>query len=61
MQKGFFPTGAGTLLLDLSFGIFEADPFEQIKDIVKMIIESHAVNAAVFYDLSNCDLVQRLL
>ena len=60
LQQPLMPGLIGLFLIECAFGILKAGPFHQIVNILEMIIEGHAVNAAVVRDVAHRDLRERL-
>ena len=53
------PCVIGLILIEGTLGILQTRPFHQIVNVLEMIVEGHAVDAAVLCDVANGDLGQR--
>ena len=61
LQKALLPGVVGFLPGQRTGGALDAGPLDQVVDILKMVVERHAVDAAVLGQVGDGDLVQRLL
>ena len=61
IEISFLPGIISFFVFQIFVGIFLTRPFQQIINVLEMIIESHAVESAVFGDICNGDFVERLL
>ena len=60
LQKALLPGVVGLLPGQRTGRALDAGPLDQIVDVLEMVVERHAVHAAVFGQVGNGDFVQRL-
>ena len=61
VQKALLPGGVGLFALQRTGGVLRAGPFHQVVNVLKVVVEGHAADAAVLGDVADGDFVQRLL
>ena len=60
LQKALLPGVVGLLPGQRTGRALDAGPLDQIVDVLEMVVERHAVHAAVFGQVGHGDFVQRL-
>ena len=60
LQKALLPGVVGLLPGQRTGCALDAGPLDQIVDVLEMVVERHAVHAAVFGQVGHGDFVQRL-
>ena len=61
LQKALLPRLVGLVARQRSAGVLLARPFDQIVNILEVVVKRHAVDAAVLRDIADGDLAQGLL
>ena len=60
LQKALLPCVVGLLPGQRAGGALDARPLDQVVDVLEMVVEGHAVHAAVVGQVGDGDLIQRL-